>query len=147
MSDSRYFLRPALAGAVLALSLAAMWLPATTASAQRKPAAKTPVLSPAMAPITRAVFGAIRGDRAFRTVDYVQRYFRLPGNRGFHLAIDTVASLLRAAGYAEEPVRRHRPVSCTASSRVPCATWPGRPKAPQSPSSAGLLACNRGRPT
>ncbi len=102
MSDSRYFLRPALAGAVLALSLAAMWLPATTASAQRKPAAKTPVLSPAMAPITRAVFGAIRGDRAFRTVDYVQRYFRLPGNRGFDLAIDTVASLLRAAGYVKE---------------------------------------------
>ena len=102
MSDSRYFLRPALAGAVLALSLAAMWLPATTASAQRKPAAKAPVLSPAMAPITRAVFGAIRGDRAFRTVDYVQRYFRLPGNRGFDLAIDTVASLLRAAGYVEE---------------------------------------------
>lgn len=102
MSDSRHFLRPALAGAVLALSLAAMWLPATTASAQRKPAAKAPVLSPAMAPITRTVFGAIRGDRAFRTVDYVQRYFRLPGNRGFDLAIDTVASLLRASGYVEE---------------------------------------------
>ena len=55
-----------------------------------------------MAPITRAVSGTVSGERAFRTVDYVQRYFRLPGNRGFDLAIDTVASLLRVAGYVEE---------------------------------------------
>ena len=55
-----------------------------------------------MAPITRAVSGTVNGERAFRTVDYVQRYFRLPGNRGFDLAIDTVASLLRVAGYVEE---------------------------------------------
>ncbi|MCO4098465.1 hypothetical protein [Gemmatimonas sp.] len=48
------------------------------------------------APITNAVHTQIDGARAFRTVDYVQRRFRLPGNEGFDLAIDTVASLRRA---------------------------------------------------
>jgi hypothetical protein len=48
------------------------------------------------------VSAGISGDRAFRTVDYVQRYFRLPGNHGFDLAIDTVAALLRTAGYVDE---------------------------------------------
>jgi len=56
----------------------------------------------AFAPLTKAVHDAIDGQRALRTVDYVQRYFRLPGNHGFDLAIDTVASLLRAAGYVRE---------------------------------------------
>ncbi len=54
------------------------------------------------APITKAVHTQIDGARAFRTVDYVQRRFRLPGNEGFDLAIDTVASLLRAAGYVPQ---------------------------------------------
>ena len=97
MRYSPRFSRPAVAVALLALSL-----PATGAVAQGKPAATAPALSPAMAPITRAVSRAISGNRAYRTVDYVQRYFRLPGNRGFDLAIDTVASLLRVAGYVEE---------------------------------------------
>ncbi|HEY0930976.1 MAG TPA: M28 family peptidase [Gemmatimonas sp.] len=56
----------------------------------------------AFVPISKAVHAAIDGERALRTVDYVQRYFRLPGNRGFDFAIDTVASLLRAAGYVRE---------------------------------------------
>ncbi len=102
MSLSCRFPRTAVAGAVLVLSLPAMLLPTAVATAQAKPASKPAALSPAMAPITRAVSSAISGDRAFRTVDYVQRYFRLPGNRGFDLAIDTVASLLRVAGYVEE---------------------------------------------
>ena len=97
MRYSPCFSRPAVAVALLACSL-----PASVAVAQGKTATTPPALSPAMAPITRAVSGAISGDRAFRTVDYVQRYFRLPGNRGFDLAIDTVASLLRVAGYVEE---------------------------------------------
>ena len=102
MRYSPRFSRPAVAVALLALSL-----PATGTVAQGKPATKPlapkpPALSPAMAPITRAVSRAISGNRAYRTVDYVQRYFRLPGNRGFDLAIDTVASLLRVAGYVEE---------------------------------------------
>jgi hypothetical protein len=82
----------------VAAALLALTLPGSDASAQVQPAA---AIAPAMAPVTRAVSGAISGDRAFRTVDFVQRYFRLPGNRGFDLAIDTVASLLRVAGYVE----------------------------------------------
>jgi aminopeptidase YwaD len=66
---------------------------ATTAAAQ------TPA---PFAPITNAVNRGVNGDRAHRTVEYVQRFFRLPGNRGFDLAIDTVAALLRAAGYVPE---------------------------------------------
>ncbi len=53
-------------------------------------------------PLTRAVHDAMDGRRAYRTVDYVQRFFRLPGNRGFDAALDTVAGLLRAAGYVPE---------------------------------------------
>lgn len=70
--------------------------------AQPAPTAPTASTPPAFAPITKAVHAQITGERAFRTVDYVQRYFRLPGNEGFDLAIDTVAALLRAAGYVEE---------------------------------------------
>jgi aminopeptidase YwaD len=54
------------------------------------------------APVTRAVNAGISGERAFTTVEYVQRFFRLPGNQGFDLAIDSVAGLLRAAGYVRE---------------------------------------------
>ncbi|WP_310568670.1 M28 family peptidase [Gemmatimonas sp.] len=97
MSYFPRFSRPARAVALLAFAL-----PAGSVLAQRKPVAKPSALSPAMAPITRAVSAGISGERAFRTVDYVQRYFRLPGNRGFDLAIDTVASLLRVAGYVDE---------------------------------------------
>ncbi len=56
----------------------------------------------AMSPVTAAVAQRIDGQRAFKTVEYVQRFFRLPGNRGFDNAIDTVASLLRIAGYVRE---------------------------------------------
>jgi hypothetical protein len=56
----------------------------------------------ALSPLSQAVAARIDGQRAFTTVDYVQRFFRLPGNRGFDNAIDTVASLLRTAGYVRE---------------------------------------------
>ena len=56
----------------------------------------------AFAPITQGVHRGIDGQRAFRTVEYVQRFFRLPGNHGFDAGIDTVAALLRAAGYVRE---------------------------------------------
>lgn len=56
----------------------------------------------AFVPISQAVQAGIDGERAFRTVEYVQRFFRLPGNHGFDAAIDTVASLLRVAGYVRE---------------------------------------------
>lgn len=64
--------------------------------------AQTAPIPAPFTPITKAVHAQIDGARAFRTVDYVQRRFRLPGNEGFDLAIDTVASLLRAAGYVPE---------------------------------------------
>ena len=102
MSHLPCFSRPVFAVALVFPSLLALSLPVTVATAQSRPTAAASARSPAMAPITRAVSGAISGDRAFRTVDYVQRYFRLPGNRGFDLAIDTVASLLRVAGYVED---------------------------------------------
>ncbi|WP_411278587.1 M28 family peptidase [Gemmatimonas sp.] len=106
MSYSRRFPPPAGTGAVLALLLSMGLLPTTVVAAQSKPTTRATTIpaamSPAMAPITRAVSAAISGKRAFRTVDYVQRFFRLPGNRGFDLAIDTVASLLRVAGYIDE---------------------------------------------
>ena len=72
---------------------------ATPGFAQSIP--RAPQTPTAFRAITDAVHRGIDGRRAFTTVDYVQRYFRLPGNEGFDLAIDSVASLLRAAGYVE----------------------------------------------
>lgn len=57
---------------------------------------------PAFTPISAAVQREMNGERAFKTVEYVQRFFRLPGNRGFDASIDTVVSLLRSAGYVRE---------------------------------------------
>lgn len=66
------------------------------------PAAARAQSQPAFTSLTRAVHRDIDGQRAFRTVEYVQRFFRLPGNDGFDAAIDSVASLLRTAGYVRE---------------------------------------------
>ena len=82
--------------------LAAAWGPLLGAQPAPVTAVSATATPAAFVPITRAVHAQIAGERAFRTVDYVQRYFRLPGNEGFDLAIDTVAALLRAAGYVEE---------------------------------------------
>ena len=65
-------------------------------------ASSLPAQPAAFASITKAVHAEVNGDRAFTTVEYVQRFFRLPGNRGFDASIDTVAALLRAAGYVRE---------------------------------------------
>jgi hypothetical protein len=89
-----------LSRAVAAASVAASLLLAAPGLLGAQPA--TPAMPAPFAPISKAVHAGINGDRAFRTVDYVQRYFRLPGNRGFDNAIDTVAALLRAAGYVRE---------------------------------------------
>lgn len=72
---------------------------AATSAASAAGAQATPA---AFRSISDAVHRDIDGQRAFTTVDYVQRWFRLPGNEGFDLAIDSVASLLRAAGYVDE---------------------------------------------
>lgn len=66
--------------------------------------AQQPVRPPvprAFAPVTAAVTRELSGARALATVAYVEQFYRLPGNRGFDASIDTVASLLRAAGYVE----------------------------------------------
>ncbi|MEP6590519.1 MAG: M28 family peptidase [Gemmatimonadota bacterium] len=44
----------------------------------------------------------LSGERALRTVAFVEQFFRLPGNRGFDASIDTVARLLEQAGYVAE---------------------------------------------
>ena len=54
------------------------------------------------AAINAPIATELSGTRALSTVAFVEQYFRLPGNRGFDLAIDTVAALLRAAGYVPE---------------------------------------------
>ena len=59
-------------------------------------------LAPAYAPITQSVARELSGDRALRTVAFVEQLFRLPGNRGFDASIDTVAALLAAAGYVAQ---------------------------------------------
>ena len=72
---------------------------ATGAAAQR------PAASPALPAAARAfslVRPAYSGTRAREVVAFMDRYWRLPGNRGYDASIDTVASLLRAAGYVEE---------------------------------------------
>jgi len=86
--------------AVVAGSLALAGAAPHTVTAQAAPAQSA--VPAAFRAITDAVHRGIDGRRAFTTVEYVQRYFRLPGNEGFDLAIDSVASLLRAAGYMEE---------------------------------------------
>lgn len=65
-------------------------------------AAKRPPGPPAFAPVTAAVSRELSGPRAFSTVAFVEQFYRLPGNRGFNASIDTVAALLRLAGYVEE---------------------------------------------
>ena len=64
--------------------------------------AKAQATPPAFSAITRGVHGGMNGERAKSTVAFVQQFYRLPGNEGFDAAIDTVAALLRAAGYVEE---------------------------------------------
>ncbi len=61
-----------------------------------------PTMPATFAPITGAVASELSGDRALRTVSFVEKFFRLPGNRGFDASIDTVAALLGAAGYVPE---------------------------------------------
>lgn len=58
--------------------------------------------NPAFAELTGPIATILSGDRAFTTVDYVQRFYRDPGSRGFDAAIDTVVGLLDAAGYVRE---------------------------------------------
>lgn len=81
-----------------------LWLsfPATLV-AQGTPRAAVPAV---FAPTTTAVARELSGPRALATVAFVEQFYRLPGNRGFNASIDTVAALLRQAGYVEEGTAR-----------------------------------------
>lgn len=79
--------------------LAAMLLLPSLACAQQPSLDKS---NPAFSEITGPIGEILSGDRAFTTVDYVQRFYRDPGSRGFDAAIDTVVGLLDAAGYIRE---------------------------------------------
>jgi aminopeptidase YwaD len=80
-------------------AFAALTALATAASAQRPDASSA---LPAAASAFALVRPAYSGDRAREVVAFMDRYWRLPGNRGYDASIDTVAALLRAAGYVEE---------------------------------------------
>jgi len=85
---------------VLRCSIASTVCALATLPAQTAPT-RAPVPA-AFAGVTNAVAKELSGDRALRTVSFVEQFFRLPGNRGFDASIDTVASLLSAAGYMLE---------------------------------------------
>jgi aminopeptidase YwaD len=110
--------------AVLAAPLAG---PLSAQSAPTPPTTKgtTASVPAAFASVTGGVSSRIDGQRALTTVDYVQRFFRLPGNRGFDHAIDTVAALLRAAGYVaeEQAPPTARLVYRVESRPMPQAAW------------------------
>ena len=80
-------------------AMAALTMVAGIAGAQRT-AAASPL--PAAASAFTLVRPAYSGDRAREVVAFMDQYWRLPGNRGYDASIDTVAQLLRAAGYVEE---------------------------------------------
>jgi hypothetical protein len=71
------------------------------------------------------VAAELSGERARSTVAFVEQYFRLPGNIGFDASIDTVAALLRAAGFVEERTARatDRLVYRVESRPMPTKAW------------------------
>jgi hypothetical protein len=106
---------------------------ATACSAGSQGAASTDVPSvtkapPTMPAIARA-FDLVRaeysGDRARQTVGFVEQYFRIPGNTGFNASIDSVAGVLRAAGYVEQSRASQRDRLVYRVERYPLAgpTW------------------------
>jgi aminopeptidase YwaD len=70
----------------------------TGATAQRSASSALPAAARAFALVRPAYSGA----RAREVVAFMDQYWRLPGNRGYDASIDTVAAILRAAGYVEE---------------------------------------------
>lgn len=72
--------------------------------AEAKAAANAPArtIPPAFNTLSAPIARELSGDKAFATVAFVEQFFRLPGNRGFDAAIDTVAAQLQSAGYVLE---------------------------------------------
>jgi aminopeptidase YwaD len=94
----------------------------------------------AFVPITQSVAGELSGKKALSTVAYVEQFFRLPGNRGFDAALDTVAALLEQAGFVQESQANatNRLVYRMESRPMRAAAW--------SPDSASLTLGGRGAP-
>ena len=76
--------------------------PLASPAQQPRPAKPNPAFSEVVGPVAKI----LSGDRAFRTVDFIQRFYRDPGSRGFDAALDTVTRILVAAGYVREDQAR-----------------------------------------
>lgn len=97
MLFSSHMRRPSLLYCALISSALPRLLPAQTAAAS-SPRAIPAAFSAVSTPVSRE----LSGERAKSTVAFVEQFFRLPGNRGFDASIDTVAALLKAAGYVPQ---------------------------------------------
>ncbi|MCC6243238.1 MAG: M28 family peptidase [Gemmatimonadaceae bacterium] len=70
------------------------------------PSSARRMIPSAFASLSAPVGRELSGDRAHATVAFVEQFFRLPGNRGYDASIDTLAALLKAAGYVEQSSAR-----------------------------------------
>ena len=74
-------------------------IPALSPAQGTMPTAKP---NPAFALIVAPLAKTLSGDKAFATTDYVASFYRNPASRGFDASLDSVISVLRAAGYVDE---------------------------------------------
>ncbi len=95
----RYFSRRSVNSGGAAAALVLLAGQSAPLSAQQ---AQTRVVPPPFAAVSAPVGRELSGERALATVGFVEKFFRLPGNRGFDASIDTVAALLKVAGYVDE---------------------------------------------
>lgn len=71
-------------------------------SAQAASSSTPRAIPAAFSAVSTPVGRELSGERAKSTVAFVEQFFRLPGNRGYDASIDTVAALLKAAGYVPQ---------------------------------------------
>ena len=71
-------------------------------SAQAATSSTPRAIPAAFSAVSTPVSRELSGERAKGTVAFVEQFFRLPGNRGYDASIDTVAALLKAAGYVPQ---------------------------------------------
>ena len=120
--------------------VSAVVLLATTRASQAQSTSSRHTTPPAFASLNRVIAAELSGDRAFRTVAFVEQFFRLPGNRGFDASIDTVAALLSVAGYVEQSHAKStdRLVYRVESRAMPAQAW--------TPDDASLTIVGRNAP-
>ena len=126
--------------ALLVSAVTAQLLPLALGAQPARPAAAERVVPPAFAALSTPVSRELSGDRARATVAFVERLFRLPGNRGYDASIDTVAALLAAAGYVPESraTARDRLVFRIESRPMAAPAW--------TPDDASLTIVGRSKP-